>query len=1057
MRIFFIALLLVKSVCLFGQESNDWENQAVFEMNKEAPHSSQIPYGSASQALLDEKEQSPFYKSLNGTWKFNWSKNPNERPDGFYKSKIPQGIWQDITVPGNWETQGFGKAIYSAGDYPFEKNPPFVGSKENPVGSYRKTFQLPENWTNREIFIHFGAVRSAMYVWLNGEFVGYSQGSKLPAEFRITDFVKEGENLLAVEVYRWSDGSYIEDQDFWRLSGIDRDVYLYSTSGIYAADVHVIGDLINDYKDGILKVNVKVRNVSRSDAYNYAIELNLYDSYGKPVFKNAGKNIVDVKANDFTQFYVKKELKSPGKWTAETPNLYKLIVTLIDDEGKAIEFYGFDVGFRKVEILEEQLCINGKPILIKGVNRHEHDPKTGHYIDHNSMLKDIQLMKQFNINAVRTSHYPNDPFWYKLCDQYGIYVVDEANIESHGMGFEPEVALANNPDWKNAFMARTKGMVERDKNHPSIIIWSLGNESGKGINFEATYKWIKDRDTTRLVQSESARKEYYTDLFVPMYHTIPMIVKYAESNPERPLVLCEYAHAMGNSLGGFSDYQKTFEQYPQLQGGFIWDWVDQGLSKVNDEGVEYFEYGTAFGSNNEYNDYNFCINGIMSPDRKPNPHAWEMKKVFEPVQIEMTSERPLEVIVKNKYDFISLEHLKLKWEIFNDEKIIKSGEEELIDIQAGNEENILLDSVQSEELSERECFLNVYIETKDATELLEAGHIVASEQFKLSVKEKLDKIDIADLPEVNYEETSNSLIITGASFQYHFDKRRGMMKSIVYQNKQFLMKGLTPNFWRAPTDNDFGWDMPKKMGVWRWAGMKRSVKKVTVNQPDKSSINIKVEFDIPPDLMVYTVSYQVLGSGDIIVEGDYNPVKIETGFIPRIGMRMTLPKEYDNVTWFGRGPHENYWDRKTSAYVGLYDKSVKDLYYPYIRPQENGYRSDTRWFVVENEQHEGMLITGYPTINFSAHHNVQEDFDEGDEKVGRHTTDIADNFLTELSIDYQQMGVGGDNSWNDNAKPYAQYRIDIKEYKYKFRMRPYNKDDISIYKLASQEFVRKGK
>ncbi|MFX1533250.1 MAG: glycoside hydrolase family 2 TIM barrel-domain containing protein, partial [Promethearchaeota archaeon] len=610
-----------------NKESNDWENPKILGRNKEAAHCTYIPYADTQTALKNDPLQSPFYLSLNGRWKFCWVKKPADHKLDFYKDNFDVSQWVDIIVPGNWELQGFGIPIYTNVIYPFPADPPHIPHDWNPVGSYRRTFTISNSWKDRQVFLHFGGVSSAMYVWLNGEKVGYSQGSKTPAEFNITEYLRKGENVLAVEVYRWCDGSYLEGQDFWKISGIERDVFLFSTPQVHIRDFFVRGDLDDNYIDGMLKVTVNVRNYLPDVSGKHYVHIDLLDTDNKSVFETLTKE-ANIRNADKITIHFEQFVKKPAKWSAETPKLYSMLISLSNESGLITEVVSCKVGFRKVEIKDAQLLVNGIPIIIKGVNRHEHDPVTGRTVTEKLMIKDIQLMKQFNINAVRTSHYPNVPRWYELCDKYGLYVVDEANIESHGMGYDPEDTLGNNPDWKEAHLDRTIRMVERDKNHPSIIIWSLGNEAGDGVNFEATYKWIHERDSSRPVQYEQAIEGPHTDIVCPMYSRIEQLEEYANKEQNRPLIMCEMLHAMGNSVGNMQDYWDVIEKHKVLQGGFVWDWVDQSFLKVDEDNMRYWAYGGDMGDDIVFNDGNFCINGLVQADRAPHPHLWEVKKVY---------------------------------------------------------------------------------------------------------------------------------------------------------------------------------------------------------------------------------------------------------------------------------------------------------------------------------------------------------------------------------------------------------------------------------------------
>lgn len=1048
-------LLILISISILAQDAEEyWQNPNIFGINKKEQNSFFIPYSSSVEAMEDVWENSPYYKSLNGTWKFNWAESPKNSPKSFYKTSFDDNNWEDITVPGNWELQGFGIPIYIESTYPFPKNLPFVDENYNPVGSYRTTFEISEKWEERQVILHFGAVRSAMYVWVNGEMVGYSEGSKTPAEFNITEFLDDEVNTLAVQIFRWSDGSYIEDQDFWRLSGIDRDVFLYSTANVCVEDIWTIADLDDEYKNGELKLRVRIKNYDDLPNYDYKLVFNLYNQLDQPIFRNSGLLNFNVNEEDVYETFIKKDIDSPDKWSAENPNLYKLVVTILDDDGERLDVISTEIGFRRVEVKDSQLHINGKPIYIKGVNRHEHDPVTGHYVTRESMFKDIKLIKQFNMNAVRTSHYPNDPYWYKLCNKYGLYVVDEANIESHGMGYDPDSALANNSLWGDAFEERTKRMFERDKNNPSIIIWSLGNESGKGVNFERTYFWLKDRDSTRLVQSEDAELEFYTDIYAPMYKTIPFISEYADSSRSRPLILCEYAHAMGNSLGGFKDYWDTFKKYPLLQGGFIWDWVDQGITKRNEDGEFYYAYGGDFGPPDVLSGKNFCINGIVNPDRKPNPHAWEVKKVLQPISFDTVSTTPLVINVKNEFDFNSLLNYYITWKVKGNLKTIASGRFNLGYILPQNSKSFDLNMIEFDPKPGVEYFLDMSVKVLEGDEVYPNDFEIAKEQILLPFYNEPALTSTEGMGKLDVVETVNTILVTGGNFVYKFSKRSGNFISMKHYGREFLLRGLIPNFWRPPTDNDYGGELVQAVKYWRYAGENRMVQDINVKSKGTSKVIIDVNMILPNEFATVSTRYSVIGTGDVLVDYKFIPKTDSIPMLPRIGMKMNLPRRFSNLTWMGRGPQENYWDRKTSSHIGVYDRPVSEQYYPYIRPQENGYKTDVRWFLLSDDNGFALLIQGDPHICFNAQNYLQEDFDSGNEKQQRHSIDVSDKNLIQLTVDYKQMGLGGDTSWGERAWPNEQYRLLPKEYTYSFRMKPFYRPEESLLDLVNKRFEK---
>lgn len=1030
----------------------DWENPAVFGRNKEPAHCTYIPFQDTKTALINDPEKSPFYRSLNGNWKFKWVRKPADRPINFYREDYDVSQWSEIIVPGNWELYGFGVPIYTNTDYPFPANPPHIPHDYNPVGSYRRYFTIPDSWDGHQVFLHFGGVKSAMYVWVNGKKVGYSQGSKTPAEFNITKSLQKGQNTLAVEVYRWSDGAYLEDQDYWKISGIERDVFLFSTPKVYIRDFSVLGKLENSYTDGILDVTVKVNNCLSKKVENYHVRMELLNAVNEAVFKTP--IVKEVKVNKLDEVTIRFEqfIKKPIKWTAETPNLYSLIICLSDNTGKTIEVVACKIGFRKVEIKGGQLLVNGVPILIKGVNRHEHEPETGRVVSEKYMKKDIELMKKFNINAVRTSHYPNVPRWYEMCDKYGLYVVDEANIESHGIGYRPDRTLGNNPEWKAAHLDRTISMVERDKNHPSVIIWSLGNEAGNGVNFETTYLWIKERDPSRPVQYERAEQEYNTDIVCPMYRQIRHLKEYVQKKQSRPLIMCEYAHAMGNSVGNLQDYWDVIEEYDQLQGGLIWDWVDQGLLKKTEEGEKFWAYGGDFGPPGAPSDKNFCINGLVFPDRKLHPHIWEVKKVYQYIKAIPVDLKSGKIKIINKYDFINLDTVEMNWEVLAEDNKIAEGKISTLDIASHKTKIIDLPMPEIQPEPGVEYFIKLSFVLKRETTLRPKGYEVAWDQYKLPFYKPAVKLNLTKLPELKLKDTKIYIRIKGKNFTLTVDKKTGEITSFIWKETEFFRTGLVPNFWRAPTDNDFGSGMQRRQAIWCEAGDKRIVDSVTTKQITNREVRINVISTLQAGGSKFYTTYLIYGSGDVVITNKFLPGSAGLPNLPRFGIKMTLPVEFDNMSWYGRGPQESYWDRKTGAAVGVYSGKVMDQYHPYIRPQENGNKTDVRWVTLTNDKGMGLLAVGMPLLSCSAHHFINEDFDPGLEKAQRHTYHLKKRNLVTLKLDYKQMGVGGDTSWGNRAKPHPEYTLPVKEYSYSFRLRPFSIKEENPVFLSKQVF-----
>jgi beta-galactosidase len=1014
-----------------------WQDPEVNQINKLPARAHFIPFATLEQARAEDKWQSSMLQSLNGMWKFNLAQNPTERPYWFFKDDFDTRKWDEIKVPANWQLEGYDYPIYVNVKYPHAATPPLIQDDYNPVGSYKRTFTIPENWSGKEVVIHFGAASSMLNVWVNEQFVGYSEDSKTPAEFNITQFLKPGENSLAVEIFRWCDGSYLEDQDFWRMSGITRDVYLMVRNEQQIQDFRVNSGLDETYTNGVFSVNIDVLNLGES-ASSTVVEAVLNDggtaveTFSKEL--TAGKTSVVFDAN----------IPNVKQWSAEIPNLYELIITLKNGDN-IVEIIRQDVGFRTSEIKNGNLLINGKYVYLKGVNIHEHNDKTGHYQDKETMLLDIKLMKEHNLNAVRTSHYPQPELWYELCNKYGLYLVDEANIESHGMGYGPK-SLAKDSTWKEAHLYRTRNMFERDKNQPSVIIWSLGNEAGNGVNFYATYDYLKSVDKTRPVQYERSELEYNTDIICPMYARIRNMEEYAKSNPNRPYIQCEYAHAMGNSVGNLQDYWDVIEKYPALQGGFIWDWVDQGLLATDSEGVEYWKYGGDFGPDTVPSDGNFCNNGLVDPDRGAKPQLLEVKKVYQHVGFTPVNLKNGTVSIKNKYAFLNLSNFNFEWEIVGDGIIVDSGKLADLNLEPDQSANVNIPvKVQAE--AGVEYFMTIKAKLKNDWSLVKAGAEMAAEQFELPLFVPAQKVNKADFADVTLQENENAVTISGEGFSVAFDKKAGVMSSFKKGETEMLLSGPIPNFWRAPTDNDFGNGLDKRSRVWRSAGETRKVSSVVVAQKSKNSAEVVFNFDLVNDknevIANYKSTYTVYGSGDVVVDNQFNMTQKDLPEIVRMGMNLQMPRNFDQMSWLGRGPQESYWDRKTAAFVGLYKGSVADQYWAYLRPQENGNKTDVRWMTITDQSGNGLLFAGMPLLEVSAHHNLLIDFEsmertdgrqrDGDVVVNRHINDVKPRDLTSVNIDYKQMGVGGDDSWG--ARTHDQYRLTDTKYNYSFRMK----------------------
>ncbi|HZL76538.1 MAG TPA: glycoside hydrolase family 2 TIM barrel-domain containing protein, partial [Bacteroidales bacterium] len=1046
-------------VAFTEKEPRDWENPGMIKLNREDPHSTFISYIDEESALEDDKSASPNYLSLDGIWKFHLTKSPDQRPYWFFKNDYDTRDWDNIDVPSNWEMKGYDVPIYVNINYPFKKNPPFIPHEYNPVGSYKRDFKIPSGWKNKEVFLHFGAVASAFYVWVNEQLAGYSQDSKTPAEFDITKYLRKGKNTVAVEVYRWCDGSYLEDQDFWRMSGIQRTVFLHARPGTYINDFFAVGDLENNYRDGLLNLDVSLLK-RRGNENEVSVEARLLDN-GQVIYSNTepvklSDNKADIK--------FKTSLPEIKKWSAETPDLYSLVITMKDMNGEVLESVGSKIGFRKVEIKNSQLLVNGVAIRIKGTNMHEHDEINGHVVSNEMVLKDIRIMKSNNINAVRTSHYPQQEFWYEMCDKYGLYLIDEANIESHGIGYDKDVTLGDKPEWAAAHLDRMQRMVERDKNHPSVIIWSLGNEAGDGHNFLADYKWTKGRDATRPVQYERAEQstnttERHTDIYCPMYPGFEQLEAYAkDEKSDRPLIMCEYAHAMGNSTGNLQDYWNIIEKYPKLQGGLIWDWVDQGILRTDENGEKYWAYGGDFGEEGVPSDGNFCINGLTWPDRTVKPGLIEVKKVYQYIGFEPVDLNTGLIRIKNKYDFTNLSEFNFDWEVVSDGSVIQSGKFSFPDFKPKTETLVKIPLEKIKPEPGTEYFLNLKASRSQEWNLVPEDHVYATEQFKLPPEGAQVTISHDEYGVLQEKTRGNNLEVAGADMKIIFNLETGWISSFNFKGKELFLKGPEPDFWRAPTDNDYGYGMDKMLGIWKKAGEGSVITKADIRQPEPGKVVVVFRYDIKgPDgekIAGYSTVYTILGSSDVIISNSFEKLSDKVPEVPRMGMQMQLPPEFMNLKWFGRGPHENYADRKTSADIGLYESTAADQYVPYVRPQENGYKTDTRWLTLTDDNGTGILVSGNPVFCFAALNNIHDDFEspgklsqyrKDAKSANTHINSVKPRELVNLNIDLGQMGVGGDNSWGAPIHP--EYRLQDRKYQYSFRIRPIVRDD-DVLKLA---------
>lgn len=1070
------------------------ENEEVISENKLDGRASFTSFSSENDAL---KNTPKYYQLLDGVWKFNWVKNPKDRPMTFMNPSENVTMWDNIKVPSNWELQGYGIPIYVNHQYEFAdykapiaddmefvdkiypKYPGKVPNAYNPVGTYVREFTIDENWDGKEIFLHIGAMKSGGFVWINGKYIGYSQDSKLPAEFNITDAAKPGTNRIALQIFRWTDGSYLEAQDFWRISGIERSIYIYAQPKIRIQDFEVVSILDGAYKTGVFELTINLENTNAKAAKG-SLSYKLLD---------ADKNVV---ASDKKSFATAKSsvlefsstLPNVKQWSAEHPNLYTLLIESKDKNGKTIEVTTSKIGFRSIEIKQGLLLVNGQRITLKGVNAQEADPETGHVMSEELILKDIRLWKENNINAVRLSHYPRGRNFYELCDEHGIYVVDEANIESHGM-YYGKYSLAKKPSWEKAHVDRMVRMVKRDKNHPSVIIWSMGNEAGNGVNFFKGYDDIKKNDKTkRPVQYERSYKDYdgslfdmdsNTDIIVPQYPSPAVFEAIGKSKTDRPYIPSEYAHAMGNSTGNFKDYWDIIELYDNLQGGFIWDWVDQSIWKTNEKGERFYAYGGDYGENMP-TDNSFLNNGIVFPDRTPQPALYEVKKVHEFINFKekgINQHNELRVLLENLYDFTDLDQFEFTAQIKADGMVLKTIAIPTISVEThtGKLVRISLNDIDYKENTE--YFVVISAKTKKDWGLLPKGYEVAHEQIPLLNKYKKVNTTIEKTGTLKINETDKNIAISNSTVQLLFDKVKGQLTSYVFEGNELLKdgNGPKPNFWRAPTDNDFGNHMQAKNIEWKKASLFMKVSKLKSQTNKDGSVTINVTYNLPGVETTFESKYQIFANGVVKIDNILNETTY-AGDIPRVGMRMQLQKKYDNMTYFGRGPWENYQDRKAAAFLDLYESKVKDQYVPYVRPQENGYKTDVRWAAFSDANNSGLLVVSdnLKGLGIGALHMPNEDFDttegliynknetlddtykiDGIPKINasKHINDIKEQDLVQLNIDLGQRGLGGDDSWF--SKPQEQYQIKGKSNNnYNFYLIPFTKE-------TKEDFITKSK
>lgn len=1047
-------LLFVGS--LFAQ-NNDWENPTVIAKNKLPGRATSYSYKTMDDAFAGNREDSRMI-SLDGTWKFNFVPKSEDRPLDFYKKDVSG--WDNIEVPSCWEMKGYGTPIYTNVTYPFKPNPPFI-ERENPVGSYVKTFEVPEDWNNQQIILHFAGVSSAMYVWVNGKEVGYSQDSRLPAEFDITNFVKSGKNELAVQVFRWSDGSYMEDQDHWRMSGIHREVMLLANPKVSLHDVFVRTRLDLTYTDAKLQIRPTITNTENTDLTDWTVEAMLYTPCGKdaidaPIIKEA-KRIYNEGYPQRDNVYfglMETEVKNPAKWSAEKPALYTLVLTLKDAKGKTVEARSTKVGFREIEIKEGQLLINGKSTKLYGVNRHDHDYLKGKTVSHADMEKDVQLMKQFNFNAVRTSHYPNDPYFYDLCDQYGIYVMDEANIETHGQGGY----LSNQSEWHMAFIDRVVRMVERDKNHPSIISWSLGNESGCGPNHAGAAGWAKDFDPTRFIHYEGAQGQpehpmyrkktgfqanptdaVYVDVLSRMYSNLSQLEGLANSPyVHRPIMLCEYAHAMGNSLGNYQEYWDVMHRYPNLIGGFIWDWIDQGILTKDENGKEYYAYGGDFGD--KPNSNNFCMNGVIASDRTPKPQTYEAKYVMQQIYFDEYNLKNAKVRVSNRFNVTNLNEFKVSWTLSEDGTEIQTGILTDLSLNPGATEVITIPYKAFTPKVNAEYWLRMSVQLKDETVWAKAGFEIAKAQFKLPVENpaKGPKKGNGTAPQIKTE--NNKVVVSGKGFEAVVDKASGLLSAYKANGTDILTSALKPNFWRPLTDNDErGWRAQNNLKEWKDLADNMKVESLTV---DESAATVNAT--LSANNVILKLQYKFNSAGEVDVNFDME-IPEEMPEAIRIGMAMGVSNSLQNMAFYGKGPFENYYDRQRAAEVDVFSGKVEDFYYNYTKPQESSNHTNVRWLALSNAANNGLMVVGNQPIQTSVWPYAAENIREA-----QHPTELTKADELTVNISHKMAGVGGNDSWSMNARPIDKYRLLDKSYQFSFKLMPLKKakDLQKIYRAA---------
>ena len=1039
----------------------EWQDPSVQHSGVEAPFATMTVFADAASARTLDRAQSPFHQSLNGQWKYHWSATPAARVPEFWRTDFKDSAWTTLRVPSNPEVEGFGIPIYTNITYPWQPAvPPLIPADSlNHVSSYRRTFTVPAAWDGREIFLTFDGVNSFFYLWINGEKLGFSKDARTPSTFRLTAHLRPGENQIAVEVFRWNDGSYLEDQDFWRLSGIMRDVTLWSTPTVHLRDFTVRTELDAAYRDATLNVTAEAKNFTNA-VRTASVALSLLDPTGHKIFERTTA-AASIAGGGSVEFTLSAPVANPLKWSAEIPQLYTLLLTAKDETGRELETIPWRVGFRSTEIKHGQLLINGQPTLFRGVNRHEWDPETGQVMTRERMLQDIRLMKQNNINAVRSCHYPNVPEWYALCDEYGLYVIDEANIESHGMGYE-ERTLAKVPAWGPAHLDRTIRMFERDKNHACIITWSLGNEAGFGENFIRDYQWLKQHDSTRPVQYENPRSAESSDVVCPMYPGVGDVLNYAALPRTKPFIMCEYAHAMGNSSGDVWAYwNPIYEGLPHLQGGYIWDWVDQGLRTPvpvsrriehmdNPKSLPldpalgtFFAYGGTFGPPDVASDGNFCANGLVSADRVPHPGLAEVKKVYQPIQLRAGDLARAEIELKNWLDFLPAENwLVADWRIVAEGQVQQQGRIEGLSLAPREKKKLTLPVQTVAPAPGVEYFLEVSFKLKNNTPWADAGHEVAWDQFQLPWSAPVLAATRDTLPALKVEQGAEQIVVRGGNFSAAVSKQTGLLISLKSGETELLAAPLGPHYWRAPVDNDRGSNMastepsknfwqPGGRGLWRKAHETWEARSVEVRPIGSNTVVITVEGWIKAFECAQQIVWTVTGNGAVEVSTTWLPGEKSLPEMPRFGMQTTLRAGFDDLAWLGKGPQETYADRQ-AARVGLYRGKVKDQYFNYIKPQETGNKVGVRWLALTDAQGRGLLAIGQPLLSANALHASTDDLFCATNKENYYSYLLPKRETVTLNLDLMQRGVGGDNSWG--ALPHEPFKISVWPTTYSYRL-----------------------